>query len=352
MSNAEPAARSKPRQTGSSHFWSFKPSVLTASPKNGRDSSAQGTLSTPVHQSASYTHLAPTPDTFNVGSITEKPIIKRTFSENILSNLENGITLQLSSGTIADGSAEDTRYNKLMRRKSNRFPNMTKFKGTKITLAEQEAAPELAKLSKALSRDGHIDREAKLRPVPNSLSNLARTWIGASRSPSPNKRHSIAAKSSADDLSVGMGHRRRLSLEGSLEQKKIAEKQSGTTNGQGIALERKDTTAKKTRRPLSVILGKTAPLDEDKPAVPQLPRSMSRDKHAVAQHGRPALDPQPAAAPRSMSTERISGFGSETPRRRDELWSSFRALNGEFQKFVTGSRRYCPSTNILAKVRF
>ena len=336
MSNVESAASSKLEQTGSSHFWSFKQNHSTASPKNGRDSRAHGKLLTPLHQSASYTHLATAPDTFNLGSNTEETSVKRTFSENTLSNLENGIRLQLSSGEIADGSAEESRYNKLLRRKSSRFQNVTKLMGTKITLAEQQANPELAKLSKALSRDGYPEREARLRPVSGSLTSLARTWIGASRSPSPNKRHSIAAKSSADDLSMGMVHHRRLSLEGSLEQKKIAEKGSGTTNGHVIALERKDTIRKKMRRPLSAMLGKPVPLDEDKPAVPQLPRSISRDKLATVRYGRPALNPLPPVVPRSASTERMSSFGSDTPRRRDELWSSFRALDGEFQKYVTG----------------
>ena len=358
MSNVEPAASSKLGQEGSSHFWSFKQNHSTASLKDCNNGRAHGTPLTPLHQSASYTHLASAPNTFNPSSNAEKAGIKRTFSENILTNLENGIRLEVSSGTVADGNAEEPVYNNLLRRKSSRFPKVTNLIGTKITLAEQQANPELANLSKALSRDANPKREAKLRSVSGSLSNLARTWIGASRSPSPNQRHSIAATSSVVDSSMEMVHRRRLFLEGSLEQKKLVDKGSGTMvdkglgtkNGHVIVPERISTTEKKTRRPLNAILGKSALLDEDKPAVPQLPRSMSHDKLAALRYRSPVLDPLPPLESRSASTERMSSFGSDTPRRRDELWSSFRALDGEFQKYVTGSTRQCLFTNTFAKV--
>lgn len=322
MSNVGQEGPLKLAQSGSIQLWNVKEDDLIASLRGGNTSADGQIPPVTISKSASYSHLP---------ASAENGGIKRTFSENVLANVDNSAHRRASPNTAADGSVEASKSTKLLRRKSSRFQINLKSDGSKITTAERQANPELAELPKAVLRDRAVDRDVKMRSVSGSLSSLARrSWIGASRSPSPSKRQVIGHNASITEKYHAEGAAR---TSAALPEKPGQASNNGAvvTNGNDLPLQRKATTIKKSKRPLSAILRKSAPaLSEGEPAVPPIPKSFSSTS-LLSRHGRPGLDPL-QELPRSASTDRMNSWGSDTPRKRDELWNAFRALDGEFQK--------------------
>ncbi|KAK5169850.1 uncharacterized protein LTR77_005828 [Saxophila tyrrhenica] len=73
-----------------------------------------------------------------------------------------------------------------------------------------------------------------------------------------------------------------------------------------------------------------------RPPVPSLPKSFSTDKLPYERSG---LPPQHRAAPmpRLLSPSEKSSSPFMTPKKKDELWSTFRMLDGDFTKFASKS---------------
>ncbi|MCJ1396888.1 hypothetical protein MMC11_000078 [Xylographa trunciseda] len=297
-----------------------------------------GSGSAVIPRSASYVNipLAANEGILEHESISGKSGIRRTFSENVLSTLDNGLWRRTTSEDSGNGGQKGTSINKLVRRKSGLFRKDMKVHVSRITIDEQQASLEIAELPKAVLRNHRDDRESKTRSVSGSLTNLARkSWLGASRSPSPNKRRSVSTASEQFNAGV-IQETNRFPLKKSpppplpvsIEKSKLL------TNDDHVTLERKESTAKKAKRPLSVILRKSAlppVLKSPGIPVPSIPKSFSQDTISPLPNGKPPPNHAQALL-RSTSTEKLQSSGADVSRKRDELASNFRSLDGEYQK--------------------
>lgn len=278
-------------------------------------------------RSASYAEIPiiPTPH-----STPESNGIKRTFSENLLVN-PKGNAFRQSFSKQASESMEDLHGKlngkNLLRRKSTRSLVGPKITVSKFALGPRRGTGDLACESSNDSSKETLEPEIKRRSVSGSLTTFARkSWISASRSPSPNKR-----EASADGPHVkepGSHNARPPSRSSAITR---GDSKDSIKNGHvGTPFKRSSTIGKQSRRPLSALLGR-APTLSDAPSVPSIPISYSTDRLPSLNYN-PSSSERPPTVPKSISSERLQGMGSESPRRRDELWGIFRALDGDFQK--------------------
>lgn len=107
---------------------------------------------------------------------------------------------------------------------------------------------------------------------------------------------------------------------------------------------RKDDSLRKRARPVSQIFrfnsAEVPDLQpsrtESIPSVPRLPKSFSTDK-LVPFRSHPGQTPIERAAPvpRLVPSDRGPGHPSAAPKKKDELWSVFRSLDGDYVKFAS-----------------
>ena len=170
-----------------------------------------------------------------------------------------------------------------------------------------------------------------------------RTWLVGSRSASPTKdgaeekRIADSAPPSPTKNPKNSGPReRRMSLRRrdsskSKEQEKQSdlEKTEGPDGGQRPSIKRKGTLSK-AGRPLSLLLSGSSDKDESHPPpMPLLPKSFSTDRLPTLKT--PSLGSERVPPlPRTLSSEKL--LKTEFGRKKDELWSAFRHLDGEYQK--------------------
>ena len=308
--------------------------AFTTPDEDGADKSSDVDTVFTIPRSASYTQLSEetkpdvTPNRVNG--------IRRSFSENVLA--KNQMSRQNSMTEGADGSVKSRRslrrLGSIKSQKSTISESEPKITVSKFTIGANVPSEDLGyepKTQKGKITPGH---ERKPRSFSGSLSTFARrSWMSSrSPSPSPSKRRSHkGTDASTDEVSIS-GYRpssrsgipSNFSTDGTLPL-------NTTVNGQLNNLPRTSTVfAKKSRRPLSSILSKTT--NTDTPSVPPIPKTYSTDRLPTLHHKSSTLSITPAV-PKSKSFERLQGMGTETPRRKDELWSAFRALDGEYQKF-------------------
>jgi hypothetical protein len=172
----------------------------------------------------------------------------------------------------------------------------------------------------------------KAKVVPESFATFARkTWISSSRSPSPirrnafdedespvagsirtakttNSRKSIISTSksqpadSISDITVPRFLRRQAS------KKSLQKKASGVQNGNVKVVD----------------LGSANTSDSS------LPGSLSDRESSAGSTEIPTIS-------KSGAKDKLYSFGKDTPRKKDELWSAFRALESDYQKFQAKS---------------
>lgn len=165
----------------------------------------------------------------------------------------------------------------------------------------------------------------------------------SSRSPSPSKRKSwIRPDDSSKDAaptppavgSLPAASRRKTVLrkrESVCEsgETKPKETRPGLLSRRSTMLRRKSHKAPKGSEEPAVRA--SLEMAKSAPAVPQLPKSFSTDRlpYSQGQHDRPM------PVPRLVSGEKIASLGPlSLPRKRDELWSVFRSLDGDYTKYV------------------
>ena len=274
-------------------------------------------------QSASYTQL---PTATTSYTTAESNGIKRTFSENVLTNPRGNAFPQSfnkqASGAIEDGHERPNGKN-LLRRRSTRSLAGPKIAVSNFALGPRRGTGDSAhELSKGNLKENR-NPEIKRRSVSGSLTSFARkSWISASRSPSPNKREASA------DNNPGSNDARPPSRSSAFNR---SDNEILTGNGHISApAKRSNTISKKSRRPLSALIGRTSD-EPGPPSVPSIPKSYSTDRLPSLNHNHSSSE-KPPTVPKSMSSERLQGMGTESPRRKDELWGVFRALDGDFQK--------------------
>ncbi|KAK3708628.1 hypothetical protein LTR37_011350 [Vermiconidia calcicola] len=155
-----------------------------------------------------------------------------------------------------------------------------------------------------------------------------------SLAPSGKKKADKASQSTSDEQEPPVG--RKLTV---LKRKKTTRPLSGLFKGSTTDENEAPTIGKSLRASSSeTLLKKTAAEHEEKrPAVPALPKSFSTDRLPSSQSGRLSPNSQ-VPMPRLLSTsQRTTTSGLTMPRKKDELWSAFRALDGDFAKFSSKS---------------
>lgn len=167
--------------------------------------------------------------------------------------------------------------------------------------------------------------ERKPRSVSGSLTSFAKkSWATASRSPSPRKR---PPQVECDAPSVP-GLRQTMAFPPAAA---ISEKVGDNPSNVMVESTRKGPIeGKKSRRPLSAFLGR-ASSDSKVHVVPSIPKAFSSDTLSAMNNVHHSTN-TPLVIPRSVSSDRLHILGNDSPRRRDELWGAFRALDSEFHK--------------------
>ena len=276
-----------------------------------------------IPRSASYTQLpAITPPAASF----ERNGIKRTFSENVIANPK--------ANTFRHASIKEAPQREQVFLEQNNYADVTtdisigskdepKITISKFALATDEDGIELTydPNYKKKARDG--DQTRKTRSVTGSISRFARqSWVGPSRSPSPSKRGAVGRKNSTHD-----------SISKPSISKSPTHNMDDSTGSEGHVKDhsRNGTVRRtKSRRPLSSLITAN-PSRNNAPSVPSIPKSLSTDRLPLS-HAHTSTE-IPPSLPKSKSFERFQIVGTDSPRKRDELWSSFRALDGDFQKY-------------------
>jgi hypothetical protein len=118
-----------------------------------------------------------------------------------------------------------------------------------------------------------------------------------------------------------------LSIPEESKTKDVIPKDAAETNSKGRVL------TKKSKRPLSGIFTSSTNQQVrpgvNAPSVPQIPKSFSTDK--LPSFAQPPSTPTHPPLPRNISTEKLKG-GRTEPRKKDELWTVFRTLEGDLRK--------------------
>lgn len=273
-------------------------------------------------RSASFTQI---PTLITLHSTPESNSIKRTFSENVLTN-PGGNAFRQSFSKQASEGIEDIQERldgkSLLRRKSTRSLVGHKITVSKFALGPRRGTGDSAYESNSGNSVESLHPEIKRRFVSGSLTSFARkSWISSSLSPSPNKE-----KAPADGI-PGSNNAGPPSRPNAASQN---DRENAPENGHRGTPARRSSTINKSRRPLSAFLGRASP-ELDTPSVPSIPKSYSTDRLPSMNYNHSSSD-KPPSMPKSMSSERLQGIGTESPRRKDELWGVFRALDGDFQK--------------------
>ncbi|KAL8769986.1 MAG: hypothetical protein Q9209_004233 [Squamulea sp. 1 TL-2023] len=239
-------------------------------------------------------------------------VVRRTLSENVL----------IKSLEIAP----DSQYRKKINNKvqvpgaANGETTSTKQKtpsksGTEIAVSQFTLDPLGADEDDILELDEPgksrtPGKDDKASSISRSFSRFARrSWVSRSRSSSPSP--SV----------LGLEHKQDSFSD-------IPRTPSSSTLNTSVDSTASDRPPKARRRPLSVLKGKV-PFDSTVPSVPAIPTSFSTEKLPVIWNR--TLEKVPTL-PRSTTWEPTQGSSTDSSRKRDDLSSAFRTLDGDFQK--------------------
>ena len=298
--------------------------------------SGQGDTTSTIPRSASYTQLSA--DAKVDATLGRKPSLSRSFSENVLVNIHGNVARQSSTNKGSeDGFKSRTRSLRRLGSSKRQKDADTQLTISNFTIGPAPSPQIFADESK-IPKEGTTKSPERQAPlVTGSISGLARkSWISKSRSPSPSPTktklrketgpgveltHHVNGASPANDL--------KTSSSSTAEVRDDASNPSLHIHVKG-SLSRRNSVLSKSRRPLSSFLSK-APLSEI-PSVPSIPTSYSTDRLPLSTIQ--STSSKPPNVLKSRSSERLQGLGTETSRKKDELWSVFRTLDGEYQKWV------------------
>ncbi len=298
----------------------------------GGDAFREDSIPVQIPRPASYTYLPLSTDSDT--DVTSGGI-KRTFSENVLATLdvtEEGVSSADTDLSTSQKRGDSPTGNSLDRRKSARPVVKPKITISKFALSDEQGKDDTAYESRGTVKARKSDREIISRSVSRSLSGFARkSWISGSRSPSPDTRsgQDFIQDGATSDLQASGLSRCPPKL---LQTDKTVEKSEAPESAKSPS--RKGTVLnKKTRRPLSAFLQKSTAetILPRSPSLTSLRKSLSSDKLPSLDRSLPSSERIPPM-PRSMSTERLQSMGVDMSKKKDELWSAFRALDGDFHK--------------------
>ncbi|ORY10400.1 hypothetical protein BCR34DRAFT_602117 [Clohesyomyces aquaticus] len=320
---------------------------LLAHSHRGRDRSASEVYAPPVQRemqdpaelprAASYTYFPRVKDLLEEPSILE---LKGTISvEQLKSVKSNGEGASYPSSGDSSPSSEEApqpeeplQMKPVLSRRSSRFLPFS----SKSRDSSEEPKPDR-------DRRGALkgtNSPTSMSPV-RSLTQLRRkSWISSqSRSSSPAKEKDGPAKGEKPGK-TSMQMDRRKSLTGKMS---IPEEPgAGDAETTPATTPKARVLSKKTKRPLSGIFSATPTPQQVTPAatnhipaVPPLPKSFSTEKLPLNTHN-PTSPTHTPPLPRNISHEKFKGVKTE-PRKKDELWTVFRTLEGDHRKFQAKS---------------
>lgn len=272
-----------------------------------------------VPRSSSYDHV---PDIAKPDGQSQPRIIQRILSDNALTSFAHSTEdVSRHSSIRKNTTAKD---HGLSRQSSARLYMNARvnMSNTLTTRYSQNAAYKTRIEDTSLN----VGIEHKPRSVSGSLTNFAKKpWATASRSPSPRKR---PPQVECDALSVpGLCQTMALPAAAATSEK-VGENLS---NAVVESASKGPIQGKKSRRPLSAFLGRAS--SESKVHVVQsIPKAFSSDTLSTINLVHPSTN-TPLVIPRSISSDRLHSLGNDSPpRKRDELWGAFRAIDSELHK--------------------
>ncbi|KAF4636950.1 hypothetical protein G7Y89_g1128 [Cudoniella acicularis] len=187
-------------------------------------------------------------------------------------------------------------------------------------------------------------RDNKTKTVSESFATFARkSWMTSSRSPSPNrvpgKELENDSQSMDDSKMTGSNspsRRRSIVLAPKLDKSR----RSKTSETLSIpSLKNSSTLMKMKQRPQSVFMNLTN-FNSTNSSTSSLPSS-SMDNRSTPRTSTDKVPPIPQAP----SLEKLQNLGGDAPKRRDELWSAFRSIENDFQKFQ--AKTWSLKTNVV-----
>jgi hypothetical protein len=289
------------------------------------DDSSSLSLSTSAHdtdlpRAASYTYFPKFSD----------PILE---DDNVLSSLND------FDGFSLDGFLPDSSTN--LSDSSSGSGDSTPDTETTAPLEISEKKPRVDvlrnDLPKLATSNTAIQREAEktpTEPISQSLTSRLRrrSWLPSSRSPSPAKSKQ-PTESPVEGPAAKSGAARRSSpFRRSTAQEDVVQPRSRSTS-----LSRR-LSNKLRKRPLSTVTDPAPPTPSSKLLAANstglhLPKSFSTDKLPIPTMTRavPTAERIPQI-PRNMSKDKLHTTKAAPARKRDELWTAFRNLDGDLQK--------------------
>ncbi len=333
------------------------PRTVSTSPQADPSLHTSGQVDTTstITRSASSTQL---PTDAEVSTTPDRrPSLSRSLSENVLANIQGNILRQNSTKKGSeDGLKLRTRSLKRLGSNKPQKDSDTQFAISKFTIGPDPSPQDVTDESQ-IRKDGPPQgHERKATSVTGSISSLARkSWISKSRSPSPSptrsrlrKEMGLGAEPIHQVNGPSSGVHVKTSSSSATEVKDDALHSSSNGHAKG-SLSRRNSVLTMSRRPLSSLLSRAPP--SEIPSVPPVPKSYSTERLPLSRIQ--STSSKPPAVPKSWSSERLQGLGAEMPRRKDELWSVFRTLDGEYQKWVNqqlsfpvGLLTSCPDFNL------
>jgi hypothetical protein len=167
----------------------------------------------------------------------------------------------------------------------------------------------------------------KAKTVPESFATFARkTWVSSSRSPSPIRRNAFDEDESTTASSLRSANSRMSMINPSQPTESI----SDISGARSLRRQASRKSLQKKANGLQNGIVNIVDLGTANTSDSSLPGSLS-DKESSS--GSTEI----ATIPKSYAKDKLSSFGKERPRKKDELWSAFRALESDYQKFQSKS---------------
>ena len=311
-----------------SHGSTETTSVLQNKSIASTDRSTEKQAASPILRSATYTELPTREEAQNFPIRSDS--IRRSFSENVLTvehkieDNESSAIHSSSEDESSDWSIKQTSEVAVANLKHTQEDVTPKFLIGAENSAEESTDEATKKNLTNKSRPRHQNRPS----VSGSFSKFARrSWIAPSRSPSPasNKRRSLVETKNLRNQSHDIQPSKSSS-----KSEKSSEIQRPPLPANGVS-RRPSFLSKNSRQHLGSLIRRKSQVQV--PSVPALPQSYSTEQLPSLKHKASDLSDVPAV-PSSASYERLQNSGQDVPRRKDELWSAFRNLDGDFQKYV------------------
>ncbi|KAL2388374.1 hypothetical protein RJ035_003353 [Blastomyces gilchristii] len=280
-------------------------------------SEVQHDAASPFPRSASYNHLPA------LGSNVSQSDVKRTFSETNLPQLSEN-PVRLDQDSFMTGK-------KVLRQASIRLKNdRSKVKEFANSSSDGNVqGPTKSSTQRDTDKTLSMERASKSRSVSSTIATLARKpWI-SSRSPSPSAPREIRPKITKSNGVASVN-----SIGNGTVEKDSHTKPQGPYAQLPEKSQRSSILVKGSRK--SIISGAKPKLEDPsnsqkRPSFPSLRARVSLDRLSASPSGSND-DIPPVTQKRSGQLPQLK---VDPPRKKDELWSVFRGLDADYQKFCS-----------------